>query len=359
MIRGATIAAVSLVATLPAGAEPCVARAELGGDEAAVVVVSAELARLGVERGRPAPGCRGIVAQVESSGDGGIAVAIRDGSRRSEGRIVGDAAVAASWIESWLRDDLDGTAWLLASPPVVARSVSAPVIVAHAEPHARSIIDRVAIAFAYEQSWLEDEATATGVSAAACVDVGRVCLGARARYASEGDHEVNMTAMARRDASIVATASYPISLGRLRLVPELGLGVGRTSTRRIETCTSSAMTPPNCDPMDPTCDLMQPTCTDPSTGNAGKTFVGDGLDTATYTPRLAAAVRIVIPLFDHVWLDGLASITFGPFGHSTDFTVAPGADGTVPGGAAADDVAIPGESRRAVVLGIGIRVGSP
>jgi hypothetical protein len=56
-----------------------------------------------------------VVAQVELGTDGGIAVAIRDGGRRSEGRVVSDAAMAASWIDSWLRDDLDGTSWLLAT----------------------------------------------------------------------------------------------------------------------------------------------------------------------------------------------------------------------------------------------------
>jgi hypothetical protein len=343
------------LAAAPSHAAPCVARAELDGDTATMAQVSAELARLGVEQGRASPGCRGVMARVERSDDGGIAVAIRDGARRSEGRIVGDAMVAATWIDSWLRDDLDGTSWLLATPSIVA-----------ARPLERaattSALDRVAIAVTYEQSWLEDAATATGVGAAACLRVGGACLGVRARHASEGERAVNLTAMARGDTSVLATASTELAIGRLRLAPEVGLGVGRTTTRRVEACAGPSM-PANCDPTDPTMDPMcvpmpAPGCADPATGMAAA-FVGDRFSRTTYTPRLGGALRLVVPLFDHVWLDGLASITFGPFGHTDDFTVTTLADGTVPGGAPPTEVALPGESRRALVLGIGIRVGAP
>jgi hypothetical protein len=124
------------------------------------------------------------------------------------------------------------------------------------------------------------------------------------------------------------------------------------------------VTPPGCDlndPMsDPSCATMPaPECTDPATGMVARTYVGDHFAKATYTPRLAVALRLAIPLFDHVWLDGLASITFGPFGHSDNFTVATLADGSVPGGGTAEDVALPGESRTAVLLGVGLRVGAP
>src|SRR5690242_213444 len=59
-IRGvcSTLAITMILAgTQTAAAERCAARAELAGDASAVVRVTAELARLGVEQGRPAPGC--------------------------------------------------------------------------------------------------------------------------------------------------------------------------------------------------------------------------------------------------------------------------------------------------------------
>src|SRR6187551_969565 len=105
--------ALSLVASAvqTGQAEPCAPRAELGGDAEAVAKVAAELQRLGVDAStdpmkRPArSSCPVIVAAVELDRGGGIAVAVRDASQRSEGRVVSDAALAAAWIDSWLRDD--------------------------------------------------------------------------------------------------------------------------------------------------------------------------------------------------------------------------------------------------------------
>jgi hypothetical protein len=342
------------LACLPArgATEPCVARAELGGDADIVARVGTELARLGVERGTAVPGCRGVVARVETDREG-IAVAIQDGARRSEGRVVTDPAMAASWIDSWLHDDLDGNAWLISAPVRVADApgLTSSIIAPATKP---SALDAVSLTFAYEHAW-SDGATATGGSIAGCLRVGRTCLGGRLRYAREPDRTVGVTAMARSDVSVLATASMPVRAGRMVIAPELGLGVGRTSTRRLEGCTPDTNMPtmPNCDPMDPTC-MAPPTCTDPN----GKTFVGDKFSASTFTPRLATGVRIAIPLFDHVWLDALASLAFAPFGHSDAFATSTGinADGTVgPGGMG--EFALPGESGFGYQLGIGIRVG--
>ena len=350
--------AVLVSGTRTATAEPCAARAEVAGDAAAVMRVTAELARLGVEPGRPAPGCRGVVAQVELDRDGGIAVAIRDGSRRSEGRVVSDATVAASWIDSWLHDDLDGTSWLLAStPPTVVRASSPPGLVApRAVVPDRPLLERFAVSVAYEQAWSDDGVSATGASAAGCLRVGRACIGGRARYSQEDDRTVNLTAMARGDVSAFATASVPFGVGRMIVAPEVGFGLGRTSTRRVESCKANVPPPMNCDPNDP---MMDPTCNAPPTcvDANGTVFVGDGLDVATFTPRVAAGLRIAIPLFDHVWLDALGSLTFGPFGHSGAFSMQP--DGTDPGTGMLDPFALPGESSTMLQLGIGLRLGAP
>ena len=84
----------------------------------------------------------------------------------------------------------------------------------------------------------------------------------------------------------------------------------------------------------------------------GLAYVGDGLDESSFTPRLALALRVAVPLFRHVWLDGLASVTLAPFGHREDYGApsTPMSPGTYP---------IPGEPGRAVQLGIGLRVGAP
>ncbi len=367
-LRAVVAVSIVLSGVRTVAADVCEPRAEVTGDAAAVAQVTAELARLGVKAGRPAPGCRGVVAQVELDVEGGVAVAVRDGSRRSEGRVVGDAAIAAAWIDSWLHDDLDGTAWLVATPsltqPRVMRAAAEPTrpergvgVPDQTSITSRPMLDRFAVTVAYEQSWLDDGESATGASGAMCLRVGRACLGARARYAREGDHTVNLTAMSRSDASILAIATVPFAVGRMTIAPELGLGLGRQSTRRLDGCPPPPMCDPN-NPNDPTtaCDTMAPAqCIDAN----GKTYVGDTFDKTTYTPRIAAALRIAIPLFDHVWLDGLASVTFAPFGHTGSFGVAPNADGTNPGNLPAEDLALPGEARGALHLGVGLRFGAP
>ncbi len=86
-----------------------------------------------------------------------------------------------------------------------------------------------------------------------------------------------------------------------------------------------------------------------------KFYVGDKLDVATYTPRVAVALRLAVPLFDHVWLDGLASFSLAPFGHG-DFAPGPG---DPPLNVPPKDVTLPGEPAAALQLGVGLRMGAP
>jgi hypothetical protein len=105
--------------------------------------------------------------------------------------------------------------------------------------------------------------------------------------------------------------------------------------------------------MDPTCsgNMPPPVCTNP-----GTVYVGDGLSEATYTPRLSAALRIAIPIFDHVWLDGLAAATAAPFGHSDEYGIQ--ADGTTTNANGAT-FPLPGDPILGLQLGIGLRLGAP
>ena len=352
MIRAALGFVLVLSAQRTAGAEPCAVRAEVGGDPTAVASVVLELARLGVEQGAPAPGCRGVVAQVELSPEG-LAVAVRDGSRRSEGRVVSDAAVAAIWIDSWLRDELDGTSWLVATPAPVRVE---PVAIVKPAPVSATttIAERFSVMAGYE--WTYSGESANGLTVASCARVGGFCLGGRARYSREADRPVNLTAMSRSDASLLATASYAVAAGRMQIVPELGVGLGRRTTSRVESCTCNPGDPMdpttgNCPPIDP--NVPPVPCSDP----AGKTFVGDNFETATFTPRLAGTLRIAIPIFDHVWLDGLASISLAPFGHADPFMRPSGYMN--PDGTTAEEVAIPGEPLTGLHLGVGLRIGAP
>jgi hypothetical protein len=377
------------VAIGPLAAEPCRPRAQLVGDRDAVAAVSQELARLGVDVASVQPAgaatpaslsaCRTLKADVELDREGGIAVAIVDGAQRSEGRVVSDATVAAAWIESFARDDVDGFPHNSSGAPGTTTAVISKAAHAAPKPNANpdptatpaetpgvSVFERFGTSVALEQAWPEGEGVrASGFAAAICARVGSLCFGVRARYASEADRAVNLTAMGRSDVSALATASAAFTLGHLTIVPELGLGAGRMATRRIE-CLPAP--PPNCDPStDPTCDPNGNNTPPPGTGPDGssgqcpagateplsKLYVGDNLDVATYTPRAAAALRVAVPLFDHVWLEGAASFELAPLGHSADFTTI-AADGT-----ASKDSALPGEPVDIIRLGIGLRVGAP
>jgi hypothetical protein len=233
-----------------------------------------------------------------------------------------------------------------------------------------ALLDRGAIAAAYEQSWIGGGVTWSGVTGSLCIEVGRVCVGARVRIADEAQRAVNATAVKRDELAVLAIASLPLALGRMTIAPELGLGVGRFETRRIDGC-KPAPPPPMCDPMtDPTGCMMDPNTppppepgqcevspdgTMPGMGDT-KSYVGDGFRVLTYGPRVALALRVAVPLFEHVWLDGIASLTLMPFNHADAY---PPLTAPQPDYVPVDQVLLPGEPGSALQLGVGLRIGAP
>jgi hypothetical protein len=374
-------AALALAAALSAprtvGAGPCAPRADLSGDAAAIARVAAELQRLGDATGAASAGCTAVHARIRDDAGGGIAVAIVDGARTQD-LVVGDAALAAAWIDSWLRDELTsgargGSARLATSAstpgaaPTDAAHPAAPPRTAEATPPAappradlvaapprpRTLLDRLSLAADYATLWLGSGTTASGIDVAACVRVGPACLGARAHYASTS-LAGTLTNGTRSETAALATASVPLDLGRMSISPELAVGVGRMTTTR----TDAACMPMNCDPTtDPTCTPTgmgtagSPTCFD-SDGNA---YVGDKLNVTTTTPRFALALRIAVPLFEHVSLDAVASATLAPFGHGAVY-----GSGTMPDASGMEVMtSLPGEPSTIYQLAIGLRVGAP
>lgn len=342
--------------------EPCAPRAVLSGDRAAVATVGDALQRLGVVLAPAAGRCGAIQATVELAREGGIAVAVA-ASGRSEGRVLGDPEIAAAWIDAWVRDDLEVATW---APSIAPSSAMAPppsssLVAPRDAPSSPAAprhrwIERTGVTAAYEQRWTEDGATWSGASVAACVRIGGVCLGGRARAAFAPATASGLTAAARSDLSGLATASLPVELGTTIVSPELGIGVGRFATRRVEGCTAPIPEPmPNCNPADPTCTMPPLMCID-ATGASpgGRILVGDHLAVASYTPRLELALRISVPLFHHVWLEGLAAISVMPLAHD-----APYVPTKVPAGTTATDLSLPGEPSSGLALGVGLRVGAP
>jgi hypothetical protein len=329
--RGALVA--TLVAALQtASAEPCAPRAHLDGDAEAVARVTAALAALGITVSPAADHgdgrCTVVAAAVELDRSGGIAVAVRDRTNRSEGRVVSDAALAAAWIDSWIHDDFEPAEPVPAAtgaPGMTAQAAGRDV----APAAAPTLLDRVALDAGYVRTFAFDGSGGSGFAGGACVVASGMCLGARAGY-SQLDVPDGAT---RSDLMVTATATWSRTLGAMRISPELGAGIGRMTT---DACPA----PPPCDPTMMMCPAPPP-CDQV------------GLHQASVTPRLTGAVRIAVPLFDHVWLDGTASVMLAPFGHADPIPgLMPDASGMTPG-------VIPGEPDAAAQLSIGLRVGVP
>jgi hypothetical protein len=328
-------------------------RATLEGDPAAVASVTKELVKLGVDVGPPiASSCKSVSATVELDRDS-IAVAVKTGSQ-SEGRTVSDPVLAATWIDSWLGDDDFGGPMFqtkLASARVVTAN---PDIIAAVDiPSARS--ERgIAVSAAFDQAWMFDGSRWTGVTGGVCAQLGAFCVGARGRYAAESEL-FRQTAASRSDLSVLATASYEKQIGRAKIMPELGLGIGRMSTTRIDGCRHVQTCNPDMDP-----DCMAPPvdsdCIARDPEHAYTLDVGDHLEGTTVTPRAAAGLRVAIEIADHFWLDGSAALMLSPFQHAETYDLPSGTP--VPYQTQKDQLALPGESIGTFELGIGLRWGT-
>jgi hypothetical protein len=348
--------ALLLLATAPAAAEPCKPHAQLEGDAAAVASVTTELVKLGVVVGQEAApaGCKTVFAAVELGRDGGLAIAVKTGTQ-SEGRTVSDAAVAASWIDSWVADDF--------APPQPAANGFFDLGAAQNHPEldadARTWSDAriypwlgISVMAAVDQSWSFDRTRWSGIGGGACAQVSSWCFGARARYATQ-DILIGQTAAARSDLAILATASYAKQVGRTQLIPELGLGVGKLTTSRINGCRHVS-----CDPHDTGC--MEPPlemeCVEHDPEHAYVLDLPDQLHATSVTPRAAATLRVAFAITDHLFLDGIAAVTLEPFGHSDPYKLPVGE--LPPPGVAPEELALPGQSIGTFELGLGLRWGS-
>lgn len=332
-------------------AQPCPPHARLAGDPAAVASVGAELTKLGVVVSDAPSACRTLDATVEPGPDGGYAIAIQHG----EGRTVGDAAVAATWLDSWLVDDFGGPTFTakLASAPIVARQEPVTEADAYADMKLAPRLG-VALSAAVDQAWTFDGARWTGLSVGACVQVGKLCFGATGRYATQS-MLVGQTAAARSDLSVLATASLISQVGRFQVVPELGVGAGWMATKRVDGC----RVVPLCDPDDPHCSMppVDPDCAEHDQEHAYAVRLDDHYHASTVTPRVRASVKLAVALADHLWLDGIAAVMVSPFDHGDAY----GLPSTTPQpfGIPKDQLALPGESIGTFELGLGLRWGMP
>ncbi|HTJ45319.1 MAG TPA: hypothetical protein VL463_24605 [Kofleriaceae bacterium] len=349
-MRGGVFVLVVLLSGSRTMGEPCAPSARLDGDDDVAARVAVELTKLGVEVASTAvaaPGCPSLRAAVTRDASGAVAVTIRDRADRIEGRVVGDEALAAVWIDSWLRDDVAAPVWapriVPAAPPssIEPRVVDEPVEIPAPIPS-----DPLAIDAGYEAGWFDDSTSSSGLSVGACARLGWICAGARVRAAWQPVllSPDGLSGAARSDLAVLATATTSFEVGRMRVAPELGVGFGRFTTSRLVGCKMQ------CDPnTDPTqCTMPAPPACTP---NDPTQLVGDGFRADTYTPRVAASVRVALPIFDHVWLEGTAAGQVAPGSHGPFEGMTDANGNTTP--------TTPGEPSAALVLGIGVRVGEP
>lgn len=178
-----------------------------------------------------ADGCPSVKVRIEAATTG-LAVSIEDPDGRRSDRVVGDAATAAAWIDSWAHPDLGAGALVHGAtsadkPAFVARDTEIPavleqVIIHQAQPQAISVAARTTASVANDRSiW-------AGIDVGACVQIGSVCAGAVVRTrldtATVGASEHYETRRTAVDLLVGAELSY--TRGTTHLHPGAGVGLG-------------------------------------------------------------------------------------------------------------------------------------
>ena len=240
---GALLCAAALVAAHGAAsadpAPPCPPAARIAGDAELGHAVVLELSILGVASQEIPPSCPAVEVVVVRSGEA-VAVSLRDSAGRQAAEVVTDASVAAAWIESWVHPEIRDPLLAARSEPhlsaaggVAAAEVKVVTRAPAARP-ARLAYHGLSLATAGEMTSASDGSDWRALSASLCARFGILCAGLTARGADNrgvsmdgGTTEVN-----RWELSLAATLSASLALGRMRLIPSVGLGLAYSQTGR-------------------------------------------------------------------------------------------------------------------------------
>ena len=199
-----------------AAAGECGPVARVNGDGALPATVTTLLLEQGVS---PAPThCESVVATLTRTPDG-LLLRMEDAEGRSQEHHVANAAVAAVVIESWVRDDLYASLLPIPSAPASLRvGASAPAAIAPTTS--------LSIGFGANAGGANDGTLWGGASAAGCVRLDRLCVGALVRFVSDVDWigESARLQSNRQGYEAALTADFPLELGGVPVVPGVGLG---------------------------------------------------------------------------------------------------------------------------------------
>jgi hypothetical protein len=192
----------------------CATVPQLYGEPALVGAVTEALTRRGSAAGL-GNDCSPLQVQLSSQG-GRYAVGIVDPSGRQSERQVASVEMVATLIETWMAPGIE--------TPVLAPT-PAPVVAA--TPAAVTTPSRLVISAQAESALANDRSLWMGLGATACLRLGRVCSGVLVRFADdEGwSGRENDAQESRRSLEALLTTSIPVTLGRVRLLPRLGVGL--------------------------------------------------------------------------------------------------------------------------------------
>lgn len=295
-----------------ASAEGCKPTALVSGDPELAQSLGHQLRRLGVSS-RENAHCPTATATIER-GSAGVVVSLRGPEGRRTVRNLSDIRIAATWIDSWLHDDLGAP--LLASRllpqsavalepraypatiPLDVRDVSAPV----AQHNSRRYVASVA----YEAISVDQSTSSSwqGLRAGLCAQLGITCLGARISAARNSDStisELDASSFARTSIDLLAHINVPISVGQAEIRPGLAFGAGWFQTIRKA---------PSC--IEP--ELPGGICDDSLSAEAPQ-------NTSTWAPKAEVDVSLSLPMAKTVRLSLGGSLAVRPFGAAESLRV--------------------------------------
>ena len=217
--RVVTCAGLLALLPTPQAQAACTIVPQLFGDPALVASVSEELTRRG--GASLGTGCLPLQVQLWSQ-NGRYEVVIKDPSGRRSERQVASVEMVATLIETWMVPGM-GEPVLESTPPPAP-----PVMVAATATQPTP--PRLVLSAQAESALANDSSLWMGLGAIACLRLGRFCPGLLVRFADDEGWSGDRDGVpgSRRSVETMLASHLRMSLGRVRLLPRLGVGVAWT-----------------------------------------------------------------------------------------------------------------------------------
>ncbi len=294
--------------------ESCVPAALLHGDDAVVGELRAQLSLLGVSENAQ-ENCPIVNADVSRSEEG-ILVVLEEPSGRSASIQLSDASIAATWIDSWLQEELGAPLLAIRTAPPIQRESRAPSATAPSTERDDEVAKASVLAasglhlgLGYESASADNQADWRGLRAEACLRIGPLCLGVLARIsetkkgALRQDEFADFAEFSQISASALAKVQVPIAIGRSHLIPHVALGASWLKSSR---------------------ETMQSDCAPEGDPDCFDAFLDDSADArSTLAPELETGLSLALPLTSAVHLRLGSSISLRPFGQSSRSVAGP------------------------------------